>query len=56
VYLWVLNEREEWDRAFDQLGVDGVMTDFPEKLAEYLKERDGAITTDGIKLRPQAEK
>ncbi|CAG2257883.1 GDE4_7 [Mytilus edulis] len=34
-YLWVLNDEEEYTRAF-RLGADGVMTDFPTKLKEYL--------------------
>lgn len=36
VYLWVLNEEPDWDRAF-KLGATGVMTDFPSKLKEYLE-------------------
>ncbi|KAK3754477.1 hypothetical protein QZH41_018993 [Actinostola sp. cb2023] len=40
-YLWVLNEEEEFDLAFDELKVAGVMTDYPRKLAKYLgKEKD----------------
>lgn len=35
VYLWVLNSEEEYKRAFE-LGADGVMTDFPSKLSEFL--------------------
>lgn len=34
-YLWVLNDEEEYTRAF-RLGADGVMTDFPTKLKKYL--------------------
>ncbi|CAG0917484.1 unnamed protein product [Notodromas monacha] len=40
VYLWVLNDPIEWDRAFNELRVDGVMTDFPSKLATYLKQHN----------------
>lgn len=36
-YLWVLNEDEEFTRAFEHLGVAGVMTDYPSRLAEYLE-------------------
>lgn len=36
-YLWVLNNEDEFDRAFKQLGVTGVMTDYPTKLQEYLR-------------------
>ncbi|XP_031573250.1 lysophospholipase D GDPD1-like [Actinia tenebrosa] len=39
-YLWVLNEDEEFELAFDRLKVAGVMTDYPVKLMEYLKTRD----------------
>lgn len=35
-YLWVLNDDEEFTRAFEHLGVAGVMTDYPSKLTEYL--------------------
>ncbi|XP_053375466.1 lysophospholipase D GDPD1-like [Mercenaria mercenaria] len=36
-YLWVLNEEDDWGRAF-KLGATGVMTDFPSKLAEYIRK------------------
>lgn len=36
VYLWVLNSDEEYKRAFE-LGADGVMTDFPSRLASFLE-------------------
>lgn len=35
-YLWVLNEEEEFERAF-KLGATGVMTDFPTRLEQFLK-------------------
>ncbi|RMC10644.1 hypothetical protein DUI87_12355 [Hirundo rustica rustica] len=35
VYVWVLNEEQEYKRAFD-LGATGVMTDYPTKLKEFL--------------------
>uniref|UniRef100_A0A8C4QP89 Glycerophosphodiester phosphodiesterase domain containing 1 n=1 Tax=Eptatretus burgeri TaxID=7764 RepID=A0A8C4QP89_EPTBU len=38
VYLWVLNEEADFKRAFD-LGVTGVMTDFPSKLRQFLSAR-----------------
>uniref|UniRef100_UPI00358FA1ED lysophospholipase D GDPD1-like n=1 Tax=Myxine glutinosa TaxID=7769 RepID=UPI00358FA1ED len=38
VYLWVLNEEADFKRAFD-LGVTGVMTDFPSKLRHFLSAR-----------------
>ncbi|XP_028396565.1 lysophospholipase D GDPD1-like [Dendronephthya gigantea] len=36
-YLWVLNEDEEFTRAFEHLGATGVMTDYPSKLTDYLE-------------------
>ncbi|XP_034089132.1 lysophospholipase D GDPD1 isoform X2 [Gymnodraco acuticeps] len=35
VYIWVLNDEEDFQRAFD-LGATGVMTDFPTRLKEFL--------------------
>ncbi|XP_064619427.1 lysophospholipase D GDPD1-like isoform X1 [Lineus longissimus] len=35
VYLWVLNDEEEYEQAF-KLGATGVMTDFPTKLRDFL--------------------
>uniref|UniRef100_A0A7N5K570 Glycerophosphodiester phosphodiesterase domain containing 1 n=1 Tax=Ailuropoda melanoleuca TaxID=9646 RepID=A0A7N5K570_AILME len=35
VYIWVLNEEQEYKRAFD-LGATGVMTDYPTKLKDFL--------------------
>ncbi|XP_074643878.1 lysophospholipase D GDPD1-like isoform X2 [Tubulanus polymorphus] len=37
VYIWVLNDEAEYDRAF-KAGATGVMTDFPTKLKRYLEE------------------
>lgn len=39
VYVWVLNDEEDFQRAFD-LGATGVMTDFPTKLKDFL-DRNG---------------
>lgn len=36
VYLWVLNDEEDFKRAFD-LGATGVMTDYPTKLKEFME-------------------
>lgn len=36
VYLWVLNEDDQFERAF-KYGVDGVMTDFPTRLTDFLR-------------------
>ncbi|XP_028662783.1 lysophospholipase D GDPD1 [Erpetoichthys calabaricus] len=38
VYLWVLNDEDDFQRAFD-LGATGVMTDYPTKLKAFLKQR-----------------
>lgn len=35
VYLFVLNDEKDFDRGFSY-GVDGVMTDYPTTLTEYL--------------------
>ncbi|XP_051966264.1 lysophospholipase D GDPD1-like isoform X2 [Xyrauchen texanus] len=37
VYVWVLNDEEDFKRAFD-LGATGIMTDYPTKLKEYMEE------------------
>lgn len=37
VYLWVLNSEDEFKRAF-RSGASGVMTDYPQLLAKFLKE------------------
>ncbi|XP_012691699.1 lysophospholipase D GDPD1 [Clupea harengus] len=40
VYIWVLNDEEDFKRAFD-LGATGIMTDYPTKLKEFMeKNRD----------------
>lgn len=58
-----MNEEHDWDRAF-QLGVTGVMTDFPSKLAAYLqkhpelytvKDSNIAIPEDQLILSKQLE-
>lgn len=38
VYLWVLNTEEEFKYAIDTLGIDGIITDYPTKLIEFLKQ------------------
>ena len=42
VYLFIINEESDFDHCFDTLGVDGVMTDYPTKLEDYLKRRTNA--------------
>lgn len=37
VYLWVLNDEEEFARGFS-LGATGIMTDYPTKLLEFLQK------------------
>lgn len=39
VYVWVLNEDEDFQRAFD-LGATGVMTDFPSRLRDFMDRKD----------------
>ncbi|XP_038670557.1 lysophospholipase D GDPD1 [Scyliorhinus canicula] len=36
VYIWVLNDKEDFERAF-KLGATGVMTDYPIQLKEFLE-------------------
>ena len=36
-YVWVLNSEEEYQRAFQDLGVSGVMTDYPTMLQDFLQ-------------------
>jgi glycerophosphoryl diester phosphodiesterase len=38
VVPWTVNEPEEWDRLLDW-GVDGITTDYPDRLATLLRER-----------------
>ncbi|XP_061684518.1 lysophospholipase D GDPD1 isoform X1 [Syngnathoides biaculeatus] len=44
VYIWVLNDEEDFQRAFD-LGATGVMTDFPTRLKDFL-DRNGLSKPD----------
>uniref|UniRef100_A0A673K0V4 GP-PDE domain-containing protein n=1 Tax=Sinocyclocheilus rhinocerous TaxID=307959 RepID=A0A673K0V4_9TELE len=37
VYVWVLNDEEDFKRAFD-LGATGIMTDYPTKLKEFMEK------------------
>jgi hypothetical protein len=37
VYLWVLNTEEEFKYAIENLGIDGIITDSPTKLIDFLK-------------------
>jgi glycerophosphoryl diester phosphodiesterase len=41
VIYWVLNSEEEFAQAFDA-GADGIMTDAPGKLMEFVRKRDAA--------------
>jgi glycerophosphoryl diester phosphodiesterase len=38
-YLWVLNKEEDYVRA-EQLGVDGIMTDYPTRLKNFLNSNN----------------
>ena len=37
VYVWVLNNDQEFQYAFQKLGATGVMTDYPTLLQKYLE-------------------
>ncbi|CAF4262826.1 unnamed protein product, partial [Adineta steineri] len=37
VYVWILNENQEFEYAFQKMSVTGVMTDYPSRLQNYLK-------------------
>ncbi|XP_070571830.1 lysophospholipase D GDPD1-like [Ptychodera flava] len=37
VYVWVLNEENDWERAL-RLGATGIMTDYPTQLSEFLSK------------------
>ncbi|XP_056612595.1 lysophospholipase D GDPD1 [Triplophysa dalaica] len=39
VYVWVLNDEEDFKRAID-LGATGIMTDYPTKLKEFLEKNN----------------
>ncbi|KAK7156249.1 hypothetical protein R3I94_006358 [Phoxinus phoxinus] len=43
VYIWVLNDEEDFKRAFD-LGATGIMTDYPTKLKEFMEKYNYATT------------
>uniref|UniRef100_A0A914WQ81 GP-PDE domain-containing protein n=1 Tax=Plectus sambesii TaxID=2011161 RepID=A0A914WQ81_9BILA len=45
VLVWVLNDNEDYERAF-RLGADGIMTDFPTKLREYLDKNQSLLSKD----------
>jgi glycerophosphoryl diester phosphodiesterase len=39
VHVWTVNDRESMQRLIE-LGVDGIMTDYPERLVKILNEKD----------------
>ncbi|XP_048016867.1 lysophospholipase D GDPD1 [Megalobrama amblycephala] len=43
VYIWVLNDEEDFKRAFD-LGATGIMTDYPTKLKEFMEKNNYVAT------------
>ncbi|KAF4103998.1 lysophospholipase D GDPD1 [Onychostoma macrolepis] len=43
VYVWVLNDEEDFKRAFD-LGATGIMTDYPTKLKEFIEKNNYTTT------------
>ena len=38
IYVWVLNTEEEFERAV-KMEVDGIMTDYPTKLRQFLNSK-----------------
>ena len=38
VYFWVLNDEEDFESAI-RLGVDGIMTDYPQKLIDFINRK-----------------
>ncbi|KRZ63460.1 U4/U6 small nuclear ribonucleoprotein Prp31 [Trichinella nativa] len=47
IFLWVLNTPEEFEHAF-RVGTDGIITDYPTLLSDFIKNRDNLskITID----------
>ena len=41
--MWVLNDEEEFETAV-QLGVTGIMTDYPTKLKKFLSDHPDFVT------------
>ena len=46
VYPWVVNH-EEWMERFDKMGVDGVITDHPDRLLQLLQQEQEIKTVGG---------
>jgi len=44
-YIWVLNYEDEFRKAFE-LGVDGVMTDYPTRLKTFLEDNPQYCKSD----------
>ena len=47
VYPWVVNH-EEWMEQFVKMGVDGIITDYPDQLLRLLRETQKTKNTGGI--------
>ncbi|XP_071944080.1 lysophospholipase D GDPD1-like [Antedon mediterranea] len=43
VYLWVLNEEDDWERAL-RLGVSGIMTDYPTQLKNFMETKNHVLS------------
>ena len=39
VILWTYNRASQWEHATELPGVDGIYTDFPQRLDTWLRER-----------------
>jgi glycerophosphoryl diester phosphodiesterase len=46
VYPWVVNH-EEWMERFDKMGVDGIITDHPDRLLQLLQQKQEIKTVGG---------
>lgn len=45
VLIWLLDEEENYERAF-RLGANGIISDFPTKLRNYLDKNESLLVKD----------